>query len=102
MWVRMVRRIVFPVLFATVAILVAVAYPMLILLFAVGGFVLLVLSRQLNFYKIVAMLKRAARNLSSKLRYEIRAKLHLGFRDYSNISANADEELHHRTHGYIR
>jgi hypothetical protein len=32
----------------------------------------------------------------------MRIRLHLGFRDYSDLSGNADEELHQRTHGYVR
>jgi hypothetical protein len=93
---------VYPVLFLSASLALALLYPMLLLIFYAGAFVLLMLSRQLNFYKMVMFLKRYARNLGAKLRCDIRARLHLGFRDYNSISANADEELRHRTHGYIR
>jgi hypothetical protein len=63
---------------------------------------LLMLSRQLNLYKMIMVLKRYARNLGAKLRCDIRTRVHLGFRDYTSVSADADEELRHRTHGYIR
>ena len=55
--------------------------------------------RQLNFFKIVMVIKRYAKNVS-RLRFEIRAKLHTGFRDYSG-SMDSDES-HHRSCGYIR
>ena len=98
----MLRRIVYPVLFVTASLMLALFYPMLLLIFYAGAFVLLMLSRQLNLYKIVIMLKRAARNLDVKLRYEIRIRLHLGFRDYSNASVDYEDDLHRRTHGYVR
>jgi hypothetical protein len=95
-------RIVYPVLFVSASLLLALFYPMLLLIFYAGAFALLMLSRQLNLYKMVLVLKRYARNLGAKLRCDIRARLHLGFRDYNTVSADADEELHHRTHGYVR
>jgi hypothetical protein len=96
-------RIVYPILLVSASLALALLYPMLLVLFIAGAIVLFSLSRNLNLYKIVMVLKRYARNLGAKLRCDIRARLHLGFRDYNgNISANADEELHHRTHGYKR
>jgi hypothetical protein len=71
--------------------------------FCAGMLVLLMLARQTNLYKMVMVLKRHAQKLGAKLRCDIRARMHLGFRDYnSSVSADADEELHHRTHGYMR
>jgi len=95
------RRIIYPVLLTATIILVAFLYPLAVVILSAGAFIFLLISRQLNFYRIFMMLKRAARNIS-KLRTEFRARLHLGFRDYNSVSANADEELHHRTHGYVR
>jgi hypothetical protein len=100
--VRKVRRIVYPILFLTVSLILALFYPMLLLIFYAGAFVLLLLARQLNFYKMLMVLKQYARDVGSKLRFEIRARLHLGFRDYSRVSVDADEELRRRNHGYIR
>jgi len=81
--------------------MLALFYPLLLLIFYAGAFVLLMLSRQLNLYKMVMMLKQAAGKLN-KLRYDIRARLRLGFREYSGVSVDGDEELHHRSHGYVR
>jgi hypothetical protein len=89
-------------LFVSASLLLALFYPMLLLIFYGGAFVLLKLSRQLNLYKMIMVLKRYARNLGAKLRCDIRTRVHLGFRDYTIVSADADEELRHRTHGYIR
>jgi len=100
--VKILRRIVYPVFLVAVSLIVAVFYPMLMLLFYAGTFVLLFLSQQLNFYKIVMVLKRYARNIGSKLRFEIRGKLHLGFRDYSNASLDGEEEWRRRTRAYFR
>lgn len=100
---RLMWQIVYPILFVSGSIGLVLLYPMLLVLLIAGAFVLFFLSRNLNLYKIVMVLKRYARNLGAKLRCDIRAGLHLGFRDYNgNISANADEELHQRTHGYMR
>jgi hypothetical protein len=37
----------------------------------------------MNFFKIVMMMKSWAKNIS-RVRFEIRAKLNIGFRDYSD------------------
>ena len=95
------RRIIYPAILTATVILVALLYPLAVIILSAGAFVFLLISRQLNFYRIFMMLKQAARKIS-KLRTEFRAQLHFGFRDYSNVSANADEELHLRTHGYVR
>jgi hypothetical protein len=100
--VRIMWRILYPVLLVVASLMLAVFYPVLLLIFYAGAFVLILLSRSLNFYKIVVLLERAARNLGARLRYEMRIRLHFGFRDYSDLSGNADEELHQRTHGYVR
>ena len=101
MEVKRVRRIIYPVLLAAAVMVVALIYPLAVLLLSAGAVVFLVLSRQLNFYKIIMMLKRFARN-ASKLRYELRARFHLGFRDYRGASLDEEEGLHRRTRGYVR
>ena len=51
------------------------------LLITLSLFAVTAMLRQLNFYKIILMLKRYARKVE-RLRFEIRAMLHTGFRDY--------------------
>jgi len=93
-------RILYPFLFLIASALLAVFYPLLLLVFYAGALVLLMLSRQLNTYRMAMLLKRAARKIGAKLRAEVRVRLHLGFRDYTDVSA--DEELNRKTHRYIR
>jgi len=100
--VRLMWQIVYPVLLVSASLVLALLYPIMLLIFYAGAFVLLLLSRQLNFYKMVMVLKRYAHDIGSKLRRDFRTKLHLGFRDYSNAPVGGDEELSHRTHGYVR
>jgi hypothetical protein len=99
---RYVWRILYPVVFLAASVLLALFYPMLLLIFYACAFVLLMLSRQLNLYRMVMLLKQVARRLGA-FRAEIRTRIRLGFRDYnSGVSADVDEELHHRSHGYMR
>ncbi len=98
---RILGRILYPVLFVLASLMLALLYPILLLIFYAGAFVLILLSRNLNFYKMVMLLERAAQKLGAKLRYEMRMRLHLGFGDFSNAS-DVDEELRRRTHGYLR
>ena len=95
------RRIIYPAILTATAIVVLLLYPLAVIILSAGTFVFLLISRQLNLYRIFMILKQAARTIS-KLRSEFRARLHMGFRDYSKVSANADEELRHRTHGFVR
>jgi len=95
-----VRRIIYPVLLTAAVMMVALVYPLALLLLSAGAFVFLVLSRQLNFYKIVMVLKRYARNVS-KLRCELRARLHLGFSDYRGASLEEEEGLRRRVRSYV-
>ena len=98
---RTLWRILYPSLFLSASVLLALFYPLLLVFFLAGAFVLFTLARNLNLYKIVMILKRYARNLGAKLRCEIRARMHLGFRDYNGF-ADENEELHRRTRGYFR
>jgi hypothetical protein len=65
----------------------------------ISMFAFLAIARQMNFYKIVMIMKRYAKSVS-RIRFEIRAKLHTGFRDYSDSMDS--EKSHHRTSGFIR
>ena len=93
------RRIIYPAILTATVIVVALLYPLAVIILSAGAFVFLLISRQLNFYKIFMMLKRAARTIS-RLRTEFRARLHLGFRDYRGVSGE-EEEFHRRNHGYV-
>ncbi len=86
-------------LFAFVVLLIN---PLLMLLATVGVVSFLVLIRQLNTYKIVMMLKRFIQT-ASELRVKIRAKLHMGFRDYNGVAVeNEEQKLRNRNCGYLR
>jgi hypothetical protein len=98
---RGVGRVIRLVLVITVWLILLLVYPLLTLLVSVSTFVLLTVLRQLNLYKIVMLIKRAFKDVS-KLRYEVRAKLNLGFRDSRRSSLDGDEEFHQGKYGYIR
>ena len=97
---RNVRRIIYPVVFVTISLILALMYPWIVMGFYAIAFVLLVLSRQLNLYRIIMVLKQAVRNLN-KLRCNVRARLHLGFREYAGASVD-EEQLRHRSRRFVR
>jgi hypothetical protein len=78
---RILRRVIYLASLGILGTLVAVLFPVYILLVAFGVIALLSLSQQLNFYKIIVMLKRFALK-GRKLWLESRMKLHTGFKDY--------------------
>jgi hypothetical protein len=79
---RKLRHLIRLVLLATLGTLVALMLPVyIIMLVLVGALTLLFLARQLNFYKIVMMLKRFIQN-TRKSYFENRLKLRTGFRGY--------------------
>ena len=95
---RRMRSIIYLALLGTVGLIVVLINP--IYMFAViSMFALLAIARQMNFNNIVMMIKRYAKSVS-RLRFEIRAKLHTGFRDYSDSMDS--EESHNRNCGVIR
>lgn len=101
--VRIVARILYPVLLIAASLVVLWFLPMVLLLVLyAGAFVALLLSRQLNFYKMVMVLKRYAQKLGSKLRFAFRTRMRLGFRDYADGSLDGDKELRRGRHGYVR
>jgi hypothetical protein len=82
---------------STLLFLVNPAY----LMFAMFSlFFIVTLARAVNFYKIVFMLKRYARD-TAKLRSDIHARLHTGFKDY-NVAVEDDHKTRGKTAGYIR
>ena len=86
------RSIIYLVLLATVGLIIVLINPLIVLLVSVSMLVFAAIARQINFYKIIMMLKRYAKRVS-KLRFEIRAKVHTGFGDYSS-SIDSEESLH--------
>ena len=68
---------------AAAGLLAATISPQMVLLASISMIAFLAITNQMNFYKIVMMMKSWAKNIS-RMRFEIRAKLHTGFRDYSD------------------
>jgi hypothetical protein len=78
---RGLRRLIRLALLGTLGTLVALLFPEYTLLAMFGALMLLFLAQQLNFYKIVMMLKRFIQN-TRKLYFKNRLKLRTGFRGY--------------------
>ena len=95
---RKLRSIIYLALLGTVGLIVVLINP-LYMFAVISMFAFLAIARQMNFYKIVMIMKRYAKSVS-RIRFEIRAKLHTGFRDYSDSIDS--EKSHHRTSGFIR
>ena len=93
------RRIIYVASLATLGLMIVLISPLYVLMASVSILAFLGIARQMNFYKIVMMLKKHAKNVS-KLRFEIRAKLHAGFKDYSGSVES--EESSHKSCGFIR
>jgi hypothetical protein len=96
---RKIRSIIYLALLAIVGLLILLINPLVVLLASVSMLAFVAIARQMNFYKIVIMIKRYAKNVS-RLRFEIRAKVHTGFRDYSGSMDS--EESRHRNCAHIR
>jgi ABC-type multidrug transport system fused ATPase/permease subunit len=94
-----IRRVIHLTLLTIIGAAIIIINPLFAILSLVGVLTFLAVVRQLNFYKILMVIKRYAKE-ASKLRFEIRAKLHTGFRDY-NGSLDSDES-HHKSWSSIR
>jgi hypothetical protein len=92
------RRILNLTVVAIVGAAIVFISPLVALLAAALTLVLLAVTRQLNLYKIVMIMKGYAKNLA-RIRSEIHAKLHSGFYDHS---AQADQESHSQSCSCIR
>jgi len=90
---RKLRSIIYVALVASAGLLAATISPLMILLASMSMIAFLSIAKQMNFYRIVLMMKGWAKNIS-RIRFEIRAKLHTGFRDYSDPM---DNEGSHRS-----
>ena len=80
---RKLRRLIYLSLLGTLGTLVALLLPVYALLAVFGALALLFLAQQLNFYKIVMMLKRFVQD-TRKLYFENKIKFRTGFRDYGD------------------
>jgi ABC-type transport system involved in cytochrome bd biosynthesis fused ATPase/permease subunit len=78
---RKLRRIVYLSLLAIIGTYLALLLPVYTLLAMFGALTLLLLARQLNFYKIMMMLKRFIQNTRRQY-FQNRLRLRTGFRDY--------------------
>jgi len=96
---RKIRSIISIALLATAGLLAALISPLVVLFASISIITFLAIARQMNFYKIIMMMKSYAKSVS-RLRFEIRAKLHTGFRDYTG-SMDAEESRHSKC-GYLR
>lgn len=80
---RKLKSIIYVTAVATVGLLAATISPSMVLLASMSMIAFLAIARQMNFHKVFMMMKSLAKNVS-RVRFEIRAKLHTGFRDYSD------------------
>jgi len=93
------RSIIYLAILGTAGLIVVLLNPVYMYA-ALSVFAFLVILQQMNVYRMLAvMMKRYAKNVS-RLRFEIRAKLHMGFRG-SEESIDS-EESHSRTCGFTR
>ena len=90
---RRLKSMIYVALVAIVGLLAATISPLTVLLTSISMIAFLAIARQMNFYKVLMMMKSWAKNIS-RLRFEIRAKLHTGFRDYNDP---LDAEGSHRS-----
>ncbi len=97
---RKIRNMIYVALVAVVCLLAVAINPLTALYASIGMIAFLAVARQMNFYKIFTMMKNWAKN-ASRLRVEIRARVHTGFKDYAN---SLDEEASHSSGrcSYIR
>ena len=95
---RRIKSVIFLSLLGSVGLVLVLVNP-LYMFAVISMFAFFAIAKQMNFNNIIMLIKRYAKNVS-RLRFEIRAKLHTGFRDYSDSMDS--EESHHRNCGFIR
>jgi hypothetical protein len=76
---RKLRRLIYLLLLGTLGTLALVLFPEYTLLVIFGASTLLLIAQQLNFYKIILMLKRLVQN-TRRLYFENQLRLLTGFR----------------------
>lgn len=70
--------------------------PLIMLLVSLGFMGFLAVSRQINLFKILVIIKNYAKNVS-RIRMELRAKLHTGVVDYYNSMENEKSKAQRRS-----
>lgn len=93
------RLLHFTALGLLAATLLFLINPLYLMLALLSMFAMLMIARNMNFYKMVMMLKRFARE-TSKLQLEIHALLHTGFRD--SVSLDEENGTRGRNAGFVR
>ncbi len=97
---RKMTRFVFLAIIGTIGTLLILVNPTYFLLVLLSMFAVVGLARNMNFYKIVMIFKRYARE-AARLRCEFRMRLHTGFKD-SSISMDDETRTRNRTVGFVR
>lgn len=90
---RKVRSIISVAALAVVGLLAATISPLTVLWVSIAMLTFLSVTRQVNFQAMLLALKNYAKNVA-RMRVEIRARLHTGFRDYTD---RLDGEASHRS-----
>jgi hypothetical protein len=90
--VRKLRRVIYLSLLGILGTFVVLLLPEYVLIAVFGTLALLFVARQLNFYKIVMMLKRFIQN-TRRLYFENRLKLRTGFRSYRDSELEKSSRL---------
>jgi len=94
-----IKSIIYLALLGAAALIVVLLNP-LYMYAAISAFAFLAIAQQMNLYRMLAVMMKGFTRKVSRLRFEIRAKLQLGFRDY-NESIDT-EESHGKTYGFAR
>ena len=97
---RKLRRLIYLSLLGILGTFVVLLLPAYVLLAMFGALALLFVAQQLNFYKIVMMLKRFIQN-TRRLYFENRLKLRTGFRGYRDTDIeNSSRRCRWAVHGF--
>ena len=97
---RKVRSIIIVAALAAVGLLAATISPLTVLWVSITMLMFLSVTRQVNFQRIMLALKNYAKNMA-RMRVEIRARLHTGFRDYTD-PLDGEASHHNGRCSYIR
>ncbi|MCW4019285.1 MAG: hypothetical protein NWF00_11510 [Candidatus Bathyarchaeota archaeon] len=99
--IRKRLRPIFAAVLGVAAVLMALVNPTYLMIALVGVFAVVMVARCMNLYKILMMSKRRARDVA-RIRHEIHAKLHTGFKDYSTDTTENENRTQSGTAGYTR
>jgi hypothetical protein len=97
---RKMTRLLSLAILGTVGTILVLLNPSYLLFGFLSMFAIVELARNMNFYKLSVMFKRYTRK-AARLRFELRMRLHAGFKDYS-VSMDDETRNPTQTTGYIR